>query len=60
MSRKIFGTIFILAGVALAAVLYAEGMFVFPHLTGPIVVAAVGAILLVVKRKAKKTTKPEF
>lgn len=56
MIRKIVGTILIIAGLALAAVLFANGRLIFPHVIGPGALAAGGTILLVIKRKARKQT----
>lgn len=57
MTRKIVGTIFVLAGVALAAVLSTKGMFIFPHLTGPVLSAAIGVVLLTARNKSNKSAK---
>lgn len=57
MIKKIVGTILLIAGVALAVVLYSKGMFIFPHITGPSVLAAIGVYLIAAKSKADKPAK---
>ena len=52
MIRKIIGTVLLLAAGFIAAILFTYGGPVFPHISGPIVVGAIGAFVLVYKRKA--------
>jgi len=51
MVKKIIGTILLILGVFIALVLFTYGGPVLPHLVGPIVMAAIGLILIFIKRK---------
>jgi hypothetical protein len=51
MVRKIIGTALLLIGGLIAAILFTYGGPVFPHISGPIVLGAIGTFLLVYKRK---------
>jgi len=52
MIRKIIGTILVVASAVIAMVLIKGNLLIFPHVTGPISLAVVGAILLTFKKKA--------
>ncbi len=52
MIRKTIGTILVVVGGILIVVLLASGM-IFPHIIGPTLVTAVGAIVLGFPRKVK-------
>ncbi len=54
MFRRIAGIGLLLVGVFVFFVLLMSGMLVFPHVLGPIVMTAVGAILLFYRGKAKE------
>jgi hypothetical protein len=54
MLRKIVGIGLLVVGVFVFFVLLMSGMLVFPHVIGPIVLAAVGAVLLLTPGKAKE------
>ncbi len=53
MIRKIIGMILLIVGGLLIIVLLTYGGSVFPHIIGPIALAAAGALLLLFKRQAK-------
>ncbi len=53
MLRKIVGIGLLVVSVFVFFVLLMSGMLVFPHVIGPIVLAAVGATLLWYPAKAK-------
>lgn len=50
----ILGTLLVLGGGFLAALLLTGGGPIFPHIIGPIILVGVGATLIVVTRKAIK------
>jgi len=50
MIRKAIGTLLVIAAIVLAAVLLLGGRLIFPHVTGPIILAVTGVILLTHKR----------
>ena len=52
MTKKIIGAILLAASVFIASVLLTYGGPVFPHITGPIILAIVGIVLVVPRRKA--------
>ena len=52
MVKKIIGIILLVLAVFVALVLFTYGGPIFPHITGPIVFAAIGAFLLLYKRTA--------
>jgi hypothetical protein len=57
MTRKIVGTILLIAGGMLAVVLFTNGMLFFPHIIGPGGLAVIGVILLAIKGKVDRSTK---
>lgn len=52
MVKKVIGIILMLVGVFIALVLFMSGA-IFPHITGPVVFVALGAFLILFKRKEK-------
>ncbi len=56
MTRKIIGTILLVASGMLGVILLNNGMLIFPHLIGPILLALIGAIMLTLKGKASHST----
>ena len=56
MIQKTIGTILVIAAGILAIVLLASGLF-FPHMIGPITLAAIGIILLTRKKNADQSTR---
>lgn len=53
MLRKIIGTVLLVIGSLFSIVLLTYGGPVFPHIIGPITLAVIGVILLILKRRAK-------
>ena len=53
MTRKIIGTVMLVIGVLGIIVLLTYGGPVLPHIIGPTALAVIGAIILLLKRKAK-------
>lgn len=53
MIRKIIGTVLVATGSFFILVLIFGGGPVFPHIVGPATLAAVGMLLLTLKRKTK-------
>jgi hypothetical protein len=51
MTKKIIGTVLLLVAALIAIVLFTYGGPVLPHIIGPIFFAAVGAFLLISKKK---------
>lgn len=51
MVRKIIGTVLFLVAGLIAVILFTYGGPIFPHISGPIVLGAIGAFVLVNKRK---------
>ena len=56
MIKKTIGTVLIVVGGVLIVFLLTYGGPIFPHIIGPTVATAVGAILLAVKGKTGKPT----
>ncbi len=54
MFRKIVGFGLLAAGIFVFFVLLMSGMLVFPHVLGPLVLTATGAILLLYPGKGKE------
>ncbi len=54
MLRKIVGIGLLVVGVFIFFVLLMSGMLVFPHVLGPLVLATVGAILLLYPSRGQK------
>jgi O-antigen/teichoic acid export membrane protein len=52
MTRKIIGTILLVAAVVLSIILFTMGRLIFPHVTGPITLAVIGVILLIPRGKS--------
>ena len=53
MARKIVGIILLVVGGLGIIVLLTYGGVVFPHIIGPSVLAVLGAILLLLKKRSK-------
>ena len=51
MVRKIIGIVLLLVAGLVAAILFTYGGPIFPHISGPIVLGTVGALLLLYKSK---------
>ena len=51
MVQKIIGAILLVLGVFIALILFTYGGPIFPHLIGPVIFGAIGAYLLLYKRK---------
>ena len=56
MTKKIIGTILLIASVVLSVVLFMNGRFIFPHVIGPGSLALIGVSLLALKSKTNKST----
>jgi hypothetical protein len=57
MIRKAIGLILVIGAGILAVVLFMGGKLIFPHVTGPITLAVIGAILLTVRGKSDNPAK---
>ncbi len=55
--RRIIGSILVAAGLVLAVVLFMSGTLIFPHVAGPIILAAIGAVLLAARGGADRQAK---
>ncbi len=54
MIRKVTGIMLILAGISLIILLFLTHSPLFPHISGPIILIAIGIIILFLNRKKVK------
>ncbi len=55
MIRKIIGAVLAALGAAIAIVLFTGGGPLLPHIVGPVVLIAAGAVLILIKGAARQS-----